>query len=291
MKLFATLMTLALLALGTSANAALVEDFDGGGNTAFNFTNSSGGAPAVLGGGPTGNFARLANLNGSNNNSIAFDVNPTATGSAVGFIRMQYDFRMTDDAANAQAGGCCGSAADGLGIGLFQTSTYGNAGAVNPTTLGQGSNIWERPAFNDAFTVGMDIFQNIDVITLNFNGAEVAAADVQAFLDLNSNVYHRATVDIIDDGAGNALVDMTVIADVNGAAVSHDIFTGQLVAGLDLTTLGDYRLIAGGRTGGAFVAGDFDNILVEEGVVPEPATAALGLMGLAGLVLRRRREA
>lgn len=287
MKKILAMCALAFALMGSAANAALVEDFDGGGNTPFNLTNSGGGAPAVLAGGPDGNFVRITNLNGSNNNSIAFDRNPSASGSTNNFIRMNYDFRMTDNAANANAGGCCGSAADGLGIGLFQTSTYGATGGVNPSTLVGGA--WERPRFADAFAIGMDIFSNIDVVTLNFNGAEVAAADVRSFLDLNSNLFHRTNVEIHNAGGGNALVDMTIIEDVHGIAVAHTIFSQQLVTGLDLQNLGDYRVIAGGRTGGAFTAGDFDNISVS--AVPEPTTAALGLLGIFGMVARRRRTA
>jgi hypothetical protein len=283
----AALLALVCL-LAQPASAALIEDFDGGGNSVYTFTNSSGGAPGLVATGASGNVARLANLNASNNNSIAFDEHPSATGPAPLGIRMAFDFRMTDDAANAAAGGCCDSAADGLGVGLFATAVYGTTGGANPPTMGQGSTAWERPAFNSAFTVGFDIFQNIDEINLNWNGAEVANANVQGFLDLNDNVLHRAVVDIKPNG-GDALVDMWVLEDIHGNTFPHQIFSDQAVSGLDLNSLPGWRVIAGGRTGGAFVDGDIDNLFVQA-MVPEPSSLALLSLSSLGLLgLRRRR--
>ena len=246
-------MALACLA-AQPARAALIEDFDGGGSgTPYAFTNTSGSASQLVAYRVrAATWHGITNLDGSNNNSIAFDEEPTATGPAPGGIRMAFDFRMSTDAANTAAGGCCDSAADGMGIGLFATSVYGATGAANPATMGQGSDIWERPAFNSAFAVGLDIFQNIDQISLNWNGAEVANADVQSIVDLNNNVLHRAVVDITASG-GDALVDMWVLEDIHGDTTPHQVFSGQLVSGMDLTALPGWRVIAGGRTGGAFV--------------------------------------
>jgi hypothetical protein len=271
--------------LAPPVQAALMENFEGAPAVPYAFNSISGTPGAVMPGGPSGSFARLTNLDTSNNNSIAFDETPSQTGPAPYGLRLAFDFRMTDDAANAAAGGCCDSAADGLGIGLFATSAYGTTGANNPSSTGPA---WERPNYANAFTIGLDVFQNIDVVSLNWGGAEVATADVQSFLDLNSNVFHRALVEVTPSGS-DAVVNMKVIADVQGNTTIHDIFTNQTIPGLNLAALPSYRLIAGGRTGGAWTAGDFDNISLASLPVPEPATLISLALGGVLLVLGVRR--
>lgn len=281
-----TLMVLfsTFLLLGSGLiQAQLIEDFDGGGNTAFTLTNTSGGPPSVQAGGPTGTFVRLANLNGSNNNSIAFDENLTVSGPMPSGFQLAFDFRMSDDAANTSAGGCCGSAADGLGIGIFSTATYGNVGGINPGT-GASPQIWELAQFADSFTVGFDIFPNTDVVFLNWNGVLVDFANTQAFLDLNNGLFHRAVVTVSPSG-GSALVDMTIIEDVNGAAVPHSVFSDELVAGMNLATLPPSRLIAGGRTGGAYHEGDLDNISLALGSGAQAPIPTLGYWGIFAMTL------
>jgi len=278
--LASVLLTAALLV--PAAHAGFIEDFEGGGTVPFTFTNSSGGAPAVFPGPPTGNFARLTNLNGGNNNSIAFDQAP-APAETVTQIFLSLVFRMTDDAANAAAGGCCGSAADGMGFGIFDTGTYGATGGNNPGALGNVD--WERPDAPNAFAVGLDIFQNIDEVNLNWGGAQVG--NVANPLDLNSNVFHQVDLTLSARLDGSTDVTLDIVEDIYGSAIPHNIYSDFNVPGMDVRTLFDYRFIAGGRTGGAFVASDIDNIRLQE-YTPEPAT--LTLLGLATLALRRRRR-
>jgi len=243
--------------------AAIIEDFDGGGRTAYTLFSRSGSPGSIVDGGPTGSFVRITNLNGSNFNNIAFDEDPAQTGPAPDGLTIGFNFRMTDDAANNDAGGCCNSAADGLGFGLFDTGTYGDSGSANP-----GGANWENPRFADAFTVGFDVFQNIDVVNVNWGGSEIAQVDVEPFLNLNSGVFHRAVITLTPDGA-NTVFDMIIREDVLGTDVEHEIYFGQVISGMNLSELFNYRVIAGGRTGGAFLDGDFDNISVpNEPVAP-----------------------
>jgi hypothetical protein len=261
------IFTILLISIMTTAHAALIENFNGLSTTPWTLTNSSGSAPSIKAAG----FVRLTELSPGNNNSIAFDKESTQTGPAPNGIQMQFDFRMTDDEANGAAGGCCDSAADGFGIGLFYTSVYGTSGSNNPGTFEE----WERPWFLDAFVVGFDIFENIDVVTLNFDGTVSAEADLTGTWDLNDNRFQSANIVITPNGV-NALVNMTI----DGVS----IFTDTSISGMDLTNFPNYRLIAGGRTGGAYTETDIDNIRIN--AVPIPAAIYLlgaGFVGLAGL--------
>jgi hypothetical protein len=273
---------LLLAVFGGGVNAKLMENFDGGGTTPYSLTNSSGSAPAILNGGATGNYVRLTNLDGDNNNSIAFDEEPTQTGAEPAGVRLAFDFRIPGDQANADAGGCCGSAADGMGIGLYATDTYGASGPANPAA---GGAAWERPNHPDAFAIGLDVFQNIDVVSLNWGGVQVAEADVQADLDLNNGLFHRAVVTITPSGS-DALVDMDIIEDVQGVTILHQVFDDQLIPQMDLAALPGYRMIAGGRTGGAFAASDLDNLVLVS--IPEPTTTLLLVLGGVLLLAVRR---
>ena len=153
----ATFVAVLLAVLGMACSDAcgsFVETFDGGGSVPWAFKSSSGTAPSLQVGGPTNTHARITNLDASNNNSLAFDEDPLSTGPQPAGIRLAFDFRMTGDAANAAAGGCCGSAADGLGVGVFATARYGTSGPINPGAgegvggSGVAPNDWERPQFS-----------------------------------------------------------------------------------------------------------------------------------------------
>ena len=74
-------------------------------------------------------------------------------------------------------------------------------------------------------------------------------------------MFHRAVLTFEASGADTVL-DVDLIQDVNGVATSHSVVTGALLAGVDLSAV-NARVIAGGRTGGAFVRTQLDNITVE----------------------------
>ena len=95
-------------------------------------------------------------------------------------------------------------------------------------------------------------------MSLNWAGNEVAANTLADF-PLNSGVFHRVHKTVTPEGA-NSRVSMSILPDVFGAGGDAiQVFDNVLVPGLDLNTLPDFRLIAGGRTGGAFHDGDLDH--------------------------------
>jgi len=84
---------------------------------------------------------------------------------------------------------------------------------------------------------------------------------------------------------GRAIHPPLIDFSINGTP----IHTGIPAPGVDLDGVGgDFRLIAGGRTGGAFAQIQLDNILVE--AIPEPSIGLLALAGLGMLSARRRRH-
>jgi hypothetical protein len=285
--------SLLLFVTVSAARAQLKVDFDGGDNTAWALTNSSGQAPEVLSGGPTGSFVRLANLTAGINNSVALDENPTVTGPAPNGKVLSFDFRMSDNQANADAGGCCNSAADGMGIGYFATPLYGAAGPMNPAAAA-GASPWERPVFASAAVVGLDVFEDIDVVTLNAFGGVLAEVDVRPMgLDLNNGVFHRGIFTVLPNPADatKSLWSVDIIEDVHGAnPVVHSVIA-SLPTDVNLNGLPLNRVIAGARTGDAFLNADLDNISVR--FVPEPSGLMLlgaGIVGLNSLTRRRSRR-
>lgn len=280
-----------ILWITATTQAQVIQDFD---DPPFTTTqHGSEPMPAVVPGGPDGHYLQLTHLTGSQSNTIAFDEDPSVSGPQPFGTTLSFDFRMTDDQANADAGGCCGQAADGFGLGLFLTSTYGTTGP-GP---GNGDVVWERPAFPDAFTVGFDIFDSgggpeVDgnTITINALGTEIVSNTLPADTPLNNNLFNHAEVAITPDGT-SARVSMSLTWDVYGPASSTiDIFDDVLIEGLDLTTLPGFRVIAGSRTGGAFHGGDLDNIRVQSIPIPEPSGALLALVGIVALNATARRR-
>lgn len=196
-------------------------------------------------------FARITGLSKSNHHSIAFDEQFDQTGPEPNGFVLSFDFRMSNDTMNNAAGGCCGSAADGFGIGLFAVDTYGDHGPSHPPDKSGGE--WERPAFSDAFTVGFDVFPNVDRVTLNWDGIEISEAKLDRSFDLNDNAFHQAVVHVTPDGSGSKATVW-----IDETLVLHQV----AISTMQLDKLFNYRVIAGGRTGDAYSATDIDNIAV-----------------------------
>jgi len=257
------LASASLFSSTSQADVIFSEDFDGGGvNSVFAFTNTGGDPAAVVDSTIAANamVAQITSLSTSNNNSIAFDAFSLTSVQA----RITFDFRMTTDAENT---GCCGQAADGFGIGIFDTGVYGTMGAINPTV---GTANWEDPntgeGFPGAVVLGFDIFDSGDGIGnhVRINGVGGPADSLGSFLapfELNTSTFHRAVL-IFNASGANSILDVELIEDVNGAATTHAIASGIVLTGVDLAAV-NARVIAGGRTGGAFVQTQLDNIVIE----------------------------
>lgn len=284
MNRFSSLRAFAVLAsLVAPAGSAMVleQNFDGGGlNSPFSLDTAVGGGAVaeLLPGGPTGSFARITHTTTSINRSIAFDLATLPSGTTA--LTLTLDFRLSDDATNNSTGGCCGDAADGIGIGFYPSAIYGTTGQSNP------GGEWEQGGHNGALKFGLDIFQANRVLVHNGNAVNggFLAENTNPGFTLNSNLFHRFVVTLSDAGSG-ALADVSIIEDVFGTAVNRPILDDVAIADFDLDTF-SHRVIVGGRTGGAWHNGDVDNVAMT--AVPEPSSAALTLLGMAFLTRRRR---
>lgn len=154
-----------------------------------------------------------------------------------------------------------------------------------------GASPWERPVYPSAAVVGLDVFEDIDVVTLNAFGGVIAEVDVRPLgLDLNDGVFHRGLFTVLPDpNDGNkSLWSVDIIEDVHGESPILDRVIEDLRTDVDLKGLPLNRVIAGARTGGAFLSADLDNISVR--LVPEPSGAVLVIAGTFFALFTRRRR-
>jgi hypothetical protein len=107
----------AILLSGSMGQAAIVDNFEGGGPAAVGTQLLDGPAPAIMTtGGSNGNFLRLLAGVGNQNNHYTYDLVDTG---AFDTIHAMFDFRITPGLRGL---------ADGFHFLLIPTSTYGSTG-------------------------------------------------------------------------------------------------------------------------------------------------------------------
>lgn len=233
---------LASLLAVTPVSAAVVDTFDGGGSP---FVTTGTVGPTA--GGPTGNFFRLTNAAGDNSGMLAYD---TTDAGYYQTVTATFDFALRN------GGGCCGGDADGLSFALLPTTLHGQTGV--PAGF-----ITEEANLVGGLGLGFDTFNNgpasADLdnnnhVSLHYNN--VLLGNFNPGFELNSATFNRASL-TLDFATRTA--SLTIIEDVNGAAIPRVVFTNQAVPGL---TAYQSRAYFGGRTGGAFQNHDIDNVNV-----------------------------
>jgi hypothetical protein len=234
---------------------------------------------AILPGGPSGNFLRLAHAVNEQNVNLGFDqVIPSGAPKPV--VTADFDFRMQGDAGINRA--------DGFAFGLFDVITYGTTGGIL-----DGGLDWETVGLSNALTLAFDIYDgepttSTDALRLIWGGNKIdiglGVDDLFTAFDLNNDLFHHAKLTLLDVGTDTS-ASLVLTQDAFGAATAFPIFTDVIIPGLDMDTF-DFRAGFGARTGGANADMDIDNVQV----VPEPGSAVLLLSGLAMLGGRRRRN-
>ena len=238
---------------GHPESSTMVQDFDGGG-TLYTFGQyGSDPAPAVLGGGPDGDFLRLIYDGAFGNvNRAAFDKIHQGPASQ---IVADFDFRITSaDPSNP---------ADGFSFLLLPTSTYGDSGlGTDGTYASEEPNVW------GVFAVGFDTYPDssgVNDVSAHWNSGElinVTLTDAQ--LDLDAGVFHHAHVELVQDGP-DSRVTVTLTPDVFGSpGAPVTPINNVLIPGLEPY---ESRVEFSARTGGLAMDVDLDNIRVEFGAI------------------------
>ena len=128
--------------------------------------------------------------------------------------------------------------------------------------------------YSNSIGVGFRTFNGTNA-TVNYNGAESG----DAVYSLPQGEWVPVVVDLARNGDGS----VTLNASVNGTSVFSDY---ALAGGPD-----DFRIQIGGRTGGAAMNLDIDNIAlsVDGNAIPEPTSTLLSALGVLALAARRKR--
>jgi len=264
-------VTLMLSMFSGSSYGSLVDDFDPPypAVTATQYDSAPG--PAVLPGGPTGNFLRLTN-DGVNWQSNSYAYDRTDTG-AYPIIDAEFDFRISS----------VDSPADGFSIMFIPTAVYGVSG---PGANDGGYTPFERPNFAGVIGVGFDVYPYpTNLLSVHWDGVQVdsVALDPVDFDLVAGEFFHSADLSLVFvPGGANLSLILQDGVDGSMAVPFSDLFIASL-------TPYEYRVQFGGRTGGLNASIDLDNINVTP-TIPTPSAILLGVLG-TGLVtwIRRRR--
>ncbi len=196
---------------------------------------------------------------------------------------------LTADVANSSASGFNGSMA----------KTVNDAFAYNPETpttpmpaTSFGGNPGDSPGFHGIGGNGADVF-----LSYTFTGGPIThtGAAQSFFVDL----YGRSNCctnrdDNIDVQIFSGGVTGTLLGTVTGAAIGGTFHTRvNLASAIPAGALFDAIRLVAHDTDGTTNANSFTlmEIRAAQLAIPEPATAALAMMGVAGLMVRRRRLA
>ena len=259
-----------LLIVGSclSSSAALLADFSGGG-----LPYAEGGlrtapilAGKVLSGGPSGDYYHLLDgAEGSAGNYVSVASGASTAGWQSATFTM--DFR----ADRIQA--------DGFGVAFLDSAIHGTSGVVKAGTTG-ASDVEERGQYSNSIGVGFRTFNGTNA-TANYNGAQSADAGYT----LTAGQWGSVEITLDRDGNGDVLLNANTYSGTSQSGTASNVFTDYAIPGV---TMEEFRMQISGRTGGASMDLDIDNLSLIVNV-PEPATSLLAGLSLLALGVRRRR--
>ena len=160
--------------------------------------------------------------------------------------------------------------ADGFGIGLFSTETYGTEG---PTTVIVNGKNWENPTggggYADALFIGFGVYGADYVRVAGPANPGTLLAEQGPPFELVNNVFNRAIITVLPNTATSSMVSVELVEDVDGIATTRTVVSNLLVEGF-VPANTDFRVIAGGRTGGLNVSIELDNVQLKTLATEDP---------------------
>ena len=241
---FLAALALTLAATASPASAATIQGFDNPGSAYVLTQHAAPPPPAVMAGGLTGSFLRIATDAAiPQNNSISF---ARTDPGAFCEIVAELDFRMIPVDGRA----------DGMGFALLNTARWGGSGAVAPQAP------WfvaEEPDFAGSLGVGFDLHQSNDIgdldgnhVSIHFDGVRLQDFNAGA-IDLGSGSFIHARIEI---HTGDAIPNVDVfLTPAGGSPVA--VVTDFPIPGLKPY---EGRAWFGGRSGGQSAHHDLDNV-------------------------------
>ncbi|MEJ6568945.1 MAG: PEP-CTERM sorting domain-containing protein [Akkermansiaceae bacterium] len=260
-----------LLIVGSclSSSAALLADFSGGG-----LPYAEGGlrtapvlAGKVLSGGPSGDYYHLLDgAEGSAGNYVSVASGASTAGWQSAIFTM--DFR----ADRIQA--------DGFGVAFLDSAIHGTSGVVKAGTTG-AADVEERGQYSNSIGVGFRTFNGTNA-TAFYNGVE----SPDAAYSITAGQWGSMEITLDRDAAsGDVLLNANTYSGTSLSGTASNVFTDYAIPGV---TMEEFRMQISGRTGGASMDLDIDNLSLIVNV-PEPATSLLAGLSLLALGVRRRR--
>src|SRR5438093_2805487 len=241
----ATSLIVALLVMSDAAIADTQNDFDTAG-TPYGIGHCVQPPklfPAIVPGGPTGNFVRIAGATAPDAGTIAFD--KTDPGAVPGVVS-QFDLRITPKNGRA----------DGAAWALLNTTAYGSTGPVCPDLFPWAV---EWAPFRHSVGVGFDIYRNQELgdlsnnhIKITYNGVRLYQIDA-APIDLANGQWIHVKIIL---RMGNDLSDITVVLSPPAPA-GWKQFGPYSIPGLAAY---EGRVLLGARSGGESSESDVDNV-------------------------------
>lgn len=260
-----------LVVLGSclSSSAALLADFDGGGvpYTEGSVKTAAVNAGQVVAGGPSGSYYHL--LDGDEGGAGNY-VSVASAGSTANWVSATFTMDFRADRIQA----------DGFSVGFLDTATHGATDVVRAGTT-RLNEAEERGHYSNSIGVGFRTFNGTNA-KVNYNGVEGSDAGYT----LTATEWGSIEIQLDRDLAtGDVLLDATVFSGTGQSGTAGNVFTDFAIPGV---TMEEFRMQIAGRTGGAAMDLDIDNLNLSV-TIPEPATSLLAGLSLLALGARRRR--